>query len=221
MKTYVIGKFTEIELDSWHRKDIFNHFIQVSPSVFSMVVNIDVTKLIDFIKKARLKFNPVMIWLVSKIINQHEEFLYSILPPSQLGLFSIVHPLYTEMGPKTKNIKYLWTEYDPDFKIFYDRCINDKEVNKESENWQPQGKIPLNVFSVSCIPWVSFSSFHLENYEAKHYLTPQVTYGKYFEANGKTYLPMQMQAHHANCDGYHVARFFTELEDLGKTFQGE
>ena len=37
--------------------------------------------------------------------------------------------------------------------------------------------------------------------------------GRYEEKNGRWYLPLAAQVHHAVCDGYHLCQF---LEDLGR-----
>ena len=36
--------------------------------------------------------------------------------------------------------------------------------------------------------------------------------GKYFECDGKRFLPLAIQVHHAVCDGYHVGMFVERLQ---------
>lgn len=72
--------------------------------------------------------------------------------------------------------------------------------------------MPPNVFTISSIPWVSFTGFNLNLPKATDYLLPIFTTGKYFQENGKTWLPIAIQVHHAVCDGYHLSRFVNELQ---------
>lgn len=46
------------------------------------------------------------------------------------------------------------------------------------------------------------------------WLMPFVLVGKFFEQDGKTFLPVHIKVHHATCDGYHVGRFYSELQSL-------
>ena len=44
------------------------------------------------------------------------------------------------------------------------------------------------------------------------FLLPVFTMGKYFERDGKRFLPLAIQVHHAVCDGYHVGMFVERLQ---------
>jgi chloramphenicol O-acetyltransferase type A len=48
-------------------------------------------------------------------------------------------------------------------------------------------------------------------------ILPIFTIGKYFEQNGKIWLPIAIQVHHAICDGFHIARFVNELQEAMNT----
>ncbi|GEM_PF-6661705 len=41
---------------------------------------------------------------------------------------------------------------------------------------------------------------------------------EYFEQNGKIGLPIAIQAHHAVCDGVHLARFINDLQESMNIF---
>ena len=61
-------------------------------------------------------------------------------------------------------------------------------------------------------PWATFEGFNLNLQDSYRYLLPIFTLGKYREENGRTWLPLAMQVHHAVCDGYHACRFAEELQ---------
>ena len=56
---------------------LFKSYIENMRIVMSLTVEIDVTNLIEFSKRNNLKFYPSMIWIVSKVVNTHDEFKYS------------------------------------------------------------------------------------------------------------------------------------------------
>ncbi len=64
------------------------------------------------------------------------------------------------------------------------------------------------------IPWTTFTGFNLNVYGDGTYLRPIFTFGKYFEQEGKTFIPLSVQIHHAVCDAFHVSRLIDEFQDL-------
>ena len=65
-----------VELEAWDRKDLFQFYIQRMRIVMSLTVEMDVTPLVAFAKRQGMKFYPLMIWGVSKVVNAHYEFKY-------------------------------------------------------------------------------------------------------------------------------------------------
>ena len=59
-----------------------------------------------------------------------------------------------------------------------------------------------------------FTEFHLDLPDARRFLLPIFTFGKYFEQDGKILLPLSIQVHHAVCDGFHLCRFVNECQQL-------
>lgn len=69
-------KYEIVNLETWKRRKLFRFYIENLRNVMSMTVDIDVTALIEFVHAHGLKFYPTMMWVVSKAINQREEFKY-------------------------------------------------------------------------------------------------------------------------------------------------
>lgn len=44
-------------------------------------------------------------------------------------------------------------------------------------------------------------------------LAPVVTWGKYELQQGRLKMPLTMNIHHAVADGFHLSRFFTEVQE--------
>lgn len=77
---------------------------------------------------------------------------------------------------------------------------------------------PSNTFPVSMIPWSRFDAFNLNIQKGYEYLFPIFTLGKFDVINGRCLLPLAVQVHHAVCDGFHISRFFNELQKLIEQF---
>ena len=76
-----------------------------------------------------------------------------------------------------------------------------------------------NTFDVSCLPWVKYKSFDIHVFDEGKYLAPVVTWGKYETESGRIILPLSMNIHHAVADGWHLSRFFADVQEIINTFK--
>ena len=69
------------------------------------------------------------------------------------------------------------------------------------------GEDPDELFFVSSLPWLSFTSLTLPIPNPAD-SNVRITFGKFYEQEGKIFLPLNLTAHHALADGLHLARFY-------------
>ena len=77
----------------------------------SMTVDIDVTALVRFVHAHGLKFYPAMMWVVSKAINQREEFKYGWDKEGNLIHWDYISPYYADFHKDDEQFVKLVTEY--------------------------------------------------------------------------------------------------------------
>lgn len=121
------------------------------------------------------------------------------------------HPSYTVFNRESEIFSSIWTEFCEDFAVFYKNCTADIDEYSCATAFQPKGEEPQNCFSVSSIPWVDFTAFNLNIYTSGTHLAPIFTIGKYTQKDGKTFMPLALQLHHAACDGYHAGQFVEKV----------
>ena len=85
-------KYEIVNLETWKRGKLFRFYIENLRNVMSMTVDIDVTALIEFVHAHGLKFYPTMMWVVSKAINQREEFKYGWDKEGKLIRWDFISP---------------------------------------------------------------------------------------------------------------------------------
>lgn len=205
--------FTKIDLDTWNRKNSYNQYMDTTPCTYSMTVNLNITHFLTEVKLQNIPFFPSILHAISTIVNRHPEFRMSIDAERDPGYYDICHPSYTLFHEDTETITNCWTEYNEAREVFLDSYKKDMQIYQ----FDSQTSKPLqinNIFTVSCIPWTTFSGFNLNLQKGYDYFAPIFTIGKYFEDQEKVLLPVALQVHHAVCDGFHVARFFNELQML-------
>ena len=131
-----------------------------------------------------------------------------------LGYYDTLTPLYASFHDDDRTFSLMWTEYTDDFAAFY-KAYTDNQKNHGDVHGvlsQPQTPPPANAYTVSCIPWVEFSHFAAHSYENKPYYFPSVEAGRFFERDGRVFMPLSLTCHHAATDGYHIKTFLADLQ---------
>ena len=209
-------RFTKVDLDEWKRGKLFKRYIDDMRIVMSLTVNIDVTRLIAFSKRNHLKFYPSMIWVVSKVVNAHDEFKYGWDSNGDLIRWEFISPSYTDFHKEDENFTKLVTTFSDDLFEFHSRFVADQETYKDHRAFVENQ--PPNFFDVSCLPWVAYQHFDVHVFDEGKFLAPVITWGKYERKCGSCRMPVTMNLHHAVADGFHLSRFFTEVQELIHSF---
>lgn len=207
-------KFTEINLCSWCRGEMFYYFSKMAPTGYSITTELDVTHMRKVLKEKGKKFFPTYLWLVTKTLMEQDEFMIAEVD-GKVGKFNRLTPLYASFHDDNKTFSLMWCEYDDEFLAFYDEYIKNQELygNNHGVLCQKGSTPPPDAYTVSCIPWVSFKHFAVHSYDSKPYYFPSVEAGKFEERGERTYMPISLTCHHAATDGYHVDVFLRSLQE--------
>ena len=103
--------FTTIDLSKWNRGKLFRFYIDKMRIVMSLTVDIDVTNLKTFSKEKNIDFYPLMLWVVSKVVNSHDEFKYSWDEDGHLIRWDYISPSYADFHSEDENFTKMVTEY--------------------------------------------------------------------------------------------------------------
>ena len=209
--------FNTIDMNHWDRRQHFEHFFKNVKCGFSVTANIEITALVPAVKAKSLKLYPVLLYMVSSVVNGRQEFRVCFNQDKELGCWDSMNPSYTIFHQTTHTFSSLWTEYTTDFKEFYQNLQLDMEQYSNCTELFPKPDCPPNCFPVSCIPWMSFTGFNLNLFTDSEFLLPIVTIGRYFEQGKTLQLPVCLQVHHAIADGYHASQFMNGLQQFAAT----
>lgn len=203
-------EFIPVDLDTWARKEHFEHYFHQVPCTYSMTTKLDITPLIE--EKERLY--PAMLYRIAKAVNQYQEFRMDLGPDGTLGFYTEMHPCYTIFHQDSETFSNLWTEYTDDYGAFCRAYQQDLEQFGSCKDMMAKPDVPVNTFPVSMVPWESFEGFNLNLQNGYRYLPPIFTMGKYQRDERGVWLPLSIQVNHAVCDGFHVCRFIAALREM-------
>ncbi len=208
--------FTEYDMDLWSGAGNFNFYTGVLPTGFNTCVDIDITRIYDAAKKKGVKFSACYLFLLSKAMNENENFRI-LLKNDKPGFYSKIIPGFSVFHDDDKTNSLLWVDYNPDepFEIF-ERRFSEEMVKYGnchgilSKNEMP----PENCFIAGILPWVSFTSYSPVPYKMSSCFFPVTESGKIKECGGKRFLPFSITVHHAVCDGYSLSLFLQRFQEL-------
>ncbi|MBS5133917.1 MAG: type A chloramphenicol O-acetyltransferase [Oscillospiraceae bacterium] len=203
-------EFIPVDLDTWARKEHFEHYFHQVPCTYSMTTKLDITPLIE----AKERLYPAMLYRIAKAVNQYQEFRMDLGPDGTLGFYTEMHPCYTIFHRDSETFSNLWTEYTDDYGAFCRAYQQDLEQFGSCKDMMAKPDVPVNTFPVSMVPWESFEGFNLNLQNGYRYLPPIFTMGKYQRDERGVWLPLSIQVNQAVCDGFHVCRFIAALREM-------
>lgn len=204
-------KYEFIDMQKLDRADYFYYFMSVGTTI-EFTAKVDVTEVLKKCHKKALNFQAVILYRLYKVINKIENFKYDILNDKLIKWDKIV-PTFSSMNKESKLFFTLYADMQDECDCYNAHYKKVVEEYANSTTIVPQGKLPENVFNVSCIPWLHFEHFSSNSKSMENKIVKMITLGKYEQENNRYILPITIQISHAIADGYHVALFFERLQE--------
>lgn len=204
--------FKPIDTSSWKRKPYFDHYFNQIRCTYSITANIDITNVLSFKDRNKVKLYSLLIYVISKAVNKYEEFRTAINDRGEIGVWETLSPCYTVFHKDSESFSNIWTEWNDDLNLFLSNFEQDSKRFGQIDSIDAKPNTPANVFPISSLPWTTFTGFNLNIFADGTYLLPIFTYGKYFKDGNRYLIPLSIQVHHAVCDGFHVSRLINEIQ---------
>lgn len=200
-------KATRINMETYSRKVLFEHFMGFEIPVATRTIQIDISKLKSYIKDNNYRFSLVLGFILTRASNHVPELRHRI-QDGELVEFNKIIPSFTVLS-KDKCVYFSKGVFTDNFSKDYlenlaitEIAAKGLEPNMGSGN---QGQI-----FITNNPWNSFTSLQFP-YSRQVASIPIVGIGKIYEEGGKIKAPLAIQNHHALTDGYHIGHFLDIL----------
>lgn len=212
-------EYQVIDIDQWNRKELYRLYTEEwTTCCHTFNVELDITRLVRFVKAKKIKLAAALIWLVSNELNKQSNFRMT-LTNGELREWNVIHPRYPVLNAN-KNITFHCTRYSDDFSEFYAAYLEDFTKNADLTG-AFAGTVPENSYSVSIVANVPFVGCTIDLKNPKGYYLPMAFVGKYFERKGRLITVCSLTVNHAVADGYHSGVFFQGLQKSIDCFGGE
>ncbi len=200
-----------LDIENWNRKAHYSYFRELDYPHFNICGNVDITEFSKFVKESGSSFFLSFLYASVKTANSIEEFRYRIRK-DKVVVHDTVSPSFTIMTSK-EVFGFCTAEFEYNFKEFYMSASREIEKAKDQVSIEDeQGRDDL--LYITSIPWISFTGITHPIQMRPVDSIPRISWGKYFEENGRVKLPISVQAHHALVDGAHIGQYFIKLQDM-------
>jgi len=198
-----------LEIETWNRKQHFEHFKELLDPYFAVTVEVDVTKAYQTAKEKELPFFVLYLHACMKAINAIENFKYRITNDERIRIYDVIHASATIMRPD-HTFGFSFIHYSESFDKFYQNFNKEKERILNSTDLFP----PINsddCVYCSALPWINFTG-HKEPKNSESDSITRLAFGKFVEKENKLKMPVSITVNHALIDGYHVSLFFENYQ---------
>lgn len=208
--------FDKINTNEWSRKPQFDFFKTYENPFFNITANVEVTNLVNFCKNTGESFFLNSLFIGAKINNQIEEFRLRIREDEV-----IVHDKINFGAPvmhEDKTFTFCYFKYFDDREEFIRNGEASLKDEKENPSFNPRHDED-DIIHFSVLPWINFTSIKHARRIPVTDSVPKIVYGKYTESNGKYFMPISLELHHALLDGYHAGLFYQMWEEIEMSFK--
>jgi len=208
-----------IDKTTYYRSGAFRHFTEDCKCSVSMTARIDVAALQSYSQRTGTKFYINFLYLLAKVMNSREDYRMGYLwQTHQLICFDKINPTQYIFHDDTETCSPVYTEYFEDYHKFYNACLQEIAVAKQSRKYALDMANHPNWFDASYLSWCSYDSLNVELPDGHLYFQPIINWGKYRREGDNLMMPVSVRMNHAVADGYLVAKVFQLLEREIATF---
>jgi chloramphenicol O-acetyltransferase type A len=202
---------TELNIETWARKDHFNLFNKFTEPQLGICTHIDCTNAYRTAKERGISFYLYYLYQSLKAANEIEEFRYRI-ENGKVFCYDIVHAAPT-VDRQDGTFGFSILEYKPTLEEFIHFASIETERVRNSKGLD-LSKERDDVIHYSVLPWIQFTSVSHPRTFGINDSVPKITFGKMFEENGRRKMPVDIHANHALMDGLHVAKYLELFQKL-------
>lgn len=204
-----MNSYKIIDESTWNRSFHAKIFRNSVEPAFCVTFELEIADFLEFVRAQKLSFTMSLIYAAASAANSIENFRYRFLD-GKIVLFDKVDTAFTYLDKETELFKFVRVPFEGSLREYAERASK-AAINQKAYFTGPLGN---DVFAFSSLPWISYTHISHTNSGAKDNATPLFDFGKYFERDGKTFIPFSVQAHHSFVDGLHVGRFAEALQKM-------
>ena len=199
----------QIDLASWPRREIYEHFSRVDYPFYAVTVPLDVTDVHAAARTLDVSFYHLMVWLCTRAVNRVPEFNIR-LREGRLCRLDRTDPSFTHLAPGSEAFVIITLPWQPDPAGF---CREARRLCQTQTSLFRPGTETDGLIYFSCLPWFDLTALTNEHSFDRDDLCPRLAWGRYVNENGRLRLHLSIEVNHRTIDGVHLGRLVAALEE--------
>ena len=198
-----------IDLESYPRRAHFEYFCSFANPYVGLTAEVDITPLMEMRAKTGAPFFLSLLYCASRAANSVPELRQRIRDGRILEYPAC--PSSHTVAKADGTYAYCVLPPSLPFHEFLPKAIAAQEECRKCGNIEEDDSAIACLF-VSSAPWVSYTAL-VQPTPIPADSNVRITWGKYFERNGRTIIPLSILCHHALVDGRHIGMFYDQLNE--------
>lgn len=201
----------ELDLETWPRRQTFDHFRGYARPHFSLCTRLDVAPLKRWLAETgRSGLMVACHWQVLRLAQQIEAFRLRFDGPDRVLVHRIVHASTTVLR-NDGSIGFARLPWTPDFDAFVAQTRSAIEAARQPQRFEPDDDDTAQLHFTT-LPWVHFTSFTHARPGRADDAIPKFAFGRVDAEGERQWMPFSVDVHHALVDGLHVGQLVEGLE---------
>ena len=196
-----------IDEKTWKRAMHCMVFRNSLEPAFCVTFELNITNFLQKIKECGYSFTIAMVYAVCKCANEIEEFRYRFLD-EMVVIFDKIDTAFTYLNTETELFKVV----NVPMMDSIDEYVTYATMLAREQKEYFTGSLGNDVFMCSPMPWITYTHISHTNSGKRDNATPLFDWGKYYEKDGKVFLPISIQAHHSFVDGIHIGKLAEKIQ---------
>ena len=204
--------YERLNIDNWPRREQYDYFKDYEQPYCNVCTEVDVSTLVDYCIEKKLSFTQTSIYVVLRAANLVSSFRYRFADDGVViydkvdGRLLLLH--------EDETLSFCHLPYDDDFKTYYERAMKVVEEAKRTKHtFRPQDKRRKDVIHFSVSPWMYLTSVTHPRNDNKGDI-PKMVLARYVKREGKIFMPLSVEIHHALMDGFHICKLVKEVQKI-------
>ena len=201
-------EYKVIDMETYPRRDQFELFSSYAYPYMGLTVNVDITEFLRKVKEREVDFFLSFCWCVYRAANAVPEFKQRIKDGRIVEYPEAL--MSTTLSMPDGNYCYCDFDCKLPFDEYLPKAREAKRLAIERGKIEEYADVDASLFC-SCVPWLSYSAL-VQPVPQPADSNPRITWGKYFEQNGRVLIPLSTLCNHALMDGRHLSLFYAAVD---------
>lgn len=206
-----------IDMDNYSRAAHFAYFRSLPYPYVGVTVNVDVTGLLSYCKKHQVSFYLMFLHEAALAADRIPEFRQRI----EDGRIAEYDECPTSHTEAKEDGTYCYCTLHHHMPL--DDYLKEAEAARKEcqSNGITEEEDVASMYFISTLSWLHYTSL-IQPVAGGDESNPRITWGKYEkDVNGKYQMPLSVLVHHALIDGIQIARFYENVTQNLKKYEGE